>query len=204
MQLSLYGSSGPAVTQLLAEPTLPVTFKIQTSLTHHGNAVQRKRLIAAGFSYALAGFTVASATVAAGGSGGTPDGTVLLTVGGGTGTAATLSGTIMGGVLTGALHVVTGGVYSVFPTSPAAVTGGGLVGATVNLVQLTSNVNEAVEATNQVTNITVTVNPGFHSPGGVASVGGAGKFLGMTITGALAGFTMVNLELEYQESELWR
>ena len=203
-QLSIYGSSGSGVTQLLAAPTLPVTFKIQTSLSHHGNAVQRKRLIAAGFSYALAGFTVASATVAAGGSGGTPDGTVLLTVGGGTGTAATLSGTITGGVLTGALIVVSGGVYSVFPTSPAAVTGGGLIGATVNLVQLTSNVNEAVEATNQVANITVTVNPGFHSPGGVASVGGAGKYLGMTITGTLAGFTMVNLELEYQESELWR
>ena len=204
-QLSLYGSGGGSgVTQLLAEPTLPVTFKIQTSLTHHGNAVQRKRLIAAGFSYSLAGFTVASATVAAGGSGGTPDGTVLLTVSGGTGTAATLSGTITGGVLTGSLIVVTGGVYSVFPTSPAAVTGGGLVGATVTLVQQTSNVTETVEATNQATNITVAVNPGFHVPGGVASVGGAGRYLGMTITGTLAGFTMVNMELEFQDSELWR
>ena len=119
-QLSIYGSSGSGVTQLLAAPTLPVTFKIQTSLSHHGNAVQRKRLIAAGFSYNLAGLTVASATVAAGGSGGTPDGTVLLTVGGGTGTVGVvLSGTISaGGSLTGPLTVVSGGVLFGIPDQP--------------------------------------------------------------------------------------
>jgi hypothetical protein len=203
-QLSLYGSSGPDVTHLLAVPTLQVSFKIQTSLSHHGNAVQRKRLIAAGISYNLSAFTVAGATIAAGGSGGTPDGFVVLTVVGGTGTAATLSGTITGGVLTGALGALSGGVYSILPTNPAAVTGGGLVGATVNLIQGASSLTETVEATNDAINITVPLSIGFHSPGGVANVGGAGKYLGMTLTGTLSGFTIVNLEMEYQESELWR
>ena len=129
---------------------------------------------------------------------------MTLTVGGGTGTAATLSGTITGGVLTGSLIVVSGGVYSVFPTSPAAVTGGSLTGATVNLVQVTSQVIETVEGTNQSAAITVPAVVGFHSPGGVASVGGAGKYLGMTITGTLAEFTMTNMIEEYQEIELWR
>jgi hypothetical protein len=100
--------------------------------------------------------------------------------------------------------LTAGGSYSVFPTSPAAVTGSGLVGATVNLRQVPSQGIETVEATNQATNITVPVVPGFHSPGGVASVGGAGKYLGMTITGTLARFTVVNLECEFQDSELWR
>ena len=110
-----------------------------------------------------------------------------------------------GGSLTGPLTVVSGGSAFGFPADPAPVdVSAGTVGATVNLVMVPSNVIETVEATNQATNITVTVNPGFHSPGGVAGVGGAGKYLGVTITGTLAGFTMVNLELEYQESELWR
>ena len=49
-QNSLYGSSGADVTNLLANPTTAVEFKIQTALTHHGNAVQGKKAIRAGFS----------------------------------------------------------------------------------------------------------------------------------------------------------
>jgi hypothetical protein len=46
----LYGSSGSDVTQLFANAAAPVSFKIQTALTHHGNAVQGKKAIRAGFS----------------------------------------------------------------------------------------------------------------------------------------------------------
>jgi hypothetical protein len=49
-QNSLYGSSGPDVTQLVAR-TAAINWKIQTALTHHGNAVQGKAVIRAGFSY---------------------------------------------------------------------------------------------------------------------------------------------------------
>jgi hypothetical protein len=203
-QNTLYGSSGPDVTALLELPTLPVTFKIQSALTHHGNAVQRKRLLAAGFSYSLAGFTASSATIAAGGTGGTP-GAVVLAVVGGVGISAKLTGTISGGgVLTGALTLIGGGSYSTFPTSPAAVTGGGLVGATVNLVQLASNVIENLDTPINTVAITVPVVVGFHTPGGAEGVGGSSKYLGMTVAGTLAGFTMTDMLEEYQEEALWR
>ena len=48
--LSLYGSSTTDVTPLLSAPSTAVPFKIQTALTHHGNAVQGKRAIRAGFA----------------------------------------------------------------------------------------------------------------------------------------------------------
>lgn len=53
--LSLYGSSGSDLTQLFAVPGTPVTFKIQSALTHHGNAVQGKKVIRAGFAASGAG-----------------------------------------------------------------------------------------------------------------------------------------------------
>lgn len=81
---------------------------------------------------ALLNSSVASATVQAGGSGGT-NGAVVLTVVGGSGTSATLNGTIAGNALTAIGSVATAGSYTTFPPGPAAVTGGGLVGATVNL-----------------------------------------------------------------------
>jgi hypothetical protein len=49
-QNSLYGSSGPDVTQLVAR-TAAINWEIQTALTHHGNAVQGKKTVRAGFSY---------------------------------------------------------------------------------------------------------------------------------------------------------
>jgi hypothetical protein len=81
--------------------------------------------------------TVASAAIAAAGSGGT-NGTAVYQVGGGTGTAATLNVTIAGGVLSAVNSVASAGSYTVFPPSPAALTyvsgtGTGLTGATVNL-----------------------------------------------------------------------
>lgn len=48
---SLYGTlTGTDVTQLFAAPNTPVTFKAITSLTPHGNAVQGKKIIRAGFT----------------------------------------------------------------------------------------------------------------------------------------------------------
>lgn len=46
----LYGSSGNDITQLVESPTTPVMFKIQSALTHHGNAVQGKKFIRMGFA----------------------------------------------------------------------------------------------------------------------------------------------------------
>lgn len=48
------GSSGTDITQLLADSTVPVAFKWQTSLSHHGNAVQRKKTIRAGYAVTAA------------------------------------------------------------------------------------------------------------------------------------------------------
>jgi len=51
----LYGSTTADVTQLLARASTPVAFRIQSSLSHHGNAVQLKKMIRAGFAYRLTG-----------------------------------------------------------------------------------------------------------------------------------------------------
>ena len=53
-QNSLYGSFGSDIRQLFAAPTIPIAFKAITALTHHGNAVQGKKAIRAGFSSQLA------------------------------------------------------------------------------------------------------------------------------------------------------
>ena len=42
-QTFTYATSGNDITNICANPLTPVTFKLQTALTHHGNAVQRKR-----------------------------------------------------------------------------------------------------------------------------------------------------------------
>jgi hypothetical protein len=49
------GSSGMDITQLLADATVPVSFRWQTSLSHHGNAVQRKKTIRAGYAVTSTG-----------------------------------------------------------------------------------------------------------------------------------------------------
>jgi hypothetical protein len=45
-----YASSGSDITQIFGSATVPVAFKAQTALTHHGNAVQRKRTQRAGWA----------------------------------------------------------------------------------------------------------------------------------------------------------
>jgi hypothetical protein len=48
--ITLYSSSGTDVTPLFAIPNAPINWKIQSALTHHGNAVQGKKVVRAGFS----------------------------------------------------------------------------------------------------------------------------------------------------------
>jgi hypothetical protein len=45
-----YSSSGSDITQILSSVTTPVAFTARTALTHHGNAVQRKRTQHAGWA----------------------------------------------------------------------------------------------------------------------------------------------------------
>lgn len=50
-----FGSSGTDITQLLGNATIPVSFTVQTALSHHGNAVQRKKLLAGGTALTTTG-----------------------------------------------------------------------------------------------------------------------------------------------------
>lgn len=85
---------------------------------------------------------VISATVHAGGSGGTT-GVVTVTGTTGTGTKFKANGTISGGALTGPLTIANSGSYTVQPTSLTAesVAGGGLTGAQVSLVMTGDSIN---------------------------------------------------------------
>jgi hypothetical protein len=109
-------------------PTTAVAFKIQSALTHHGNAVQGKRVIRAGFTSQVgsnSAFTVTVDTEA------------------GLGTELTLD-----------------------------------ANAGVSLV-------------------------GGASAGGTP-VSAAGIYLGITITGTLAGMVMTNMIIEAQDTSLWK
>ena len=128
-QLSLFGSSGPDVTNLLMNAGLPVPIRIQSSLTHHGNAVQGKKFIRAGFS----------------------------------------SDSANGGV----------------------------------------QVSISLDTESGSNNYELNVAKGFSMVGGsndanAEPLGGSGAYLGLTITGDFAGFTMDNLIIEYQETALWK
>lgn len=99
---------------------------------------------------------VVSATVAAGGSGGTP-GTQTVTGTTGTGTKFTASVTVSGGgAITAVLSILTGGSYTVNPTTLTAepVTGASLTGAQLNVVMGVSTitiVNPGVFTTTSLT-----------------------------------------------------
>ena len=117
-----FASSGQDITQILGNPTTPVQFKVQTALTHHGNAVQRKKILA-----------------------------------GGTAMTTTGSGTV-----------------------------------TVNF-----------DTENGTIAKTYSLGTGFQLPSGYSGVEGSGRYLGMTVTGTLAGFTFTDGALEYQETSVW-
>jgi hypothetical protein len=118
----LFSSSGQDITQLLGNPSAAVAFKFQTALSHHGNAVQRKKMLAGG-------------------------------------TALTTTGS-------GSLSVS-------FDTENGSVSK------------------------------TYTLGTGFQLPSGASGVEGSGRYLGMTITGTLAGFTFTNAAIEFQETSVW-
>jgi hypothetical protein len=115
----VFASSGSDITNILANPAGQVPFKMQTALTHHGNAVQRKKTIRGGF----AATAIANVTMTA--SMDTDEGTQSY------------------------------------------------------LRKLAS---------------------GFQAL--TAQEDGSGRYLGATITGTLANFTMTNLTLEYQETNV--
>jgi hypothetical protein len=50
-----FATSGQDITQILGSATTPVTFKLQTALTHHGNAVQRKKTMRGGAAVTASG-----------------------------------------------------------------------------------------------------------------------------------------------------
>jgi hypothetical protein len=119
-----FATSGSDITQILANPAAPVTFKLQTSLTHHGNAVQKKKIINGGLAVTLA------------------------------------SG--------------TGNIIVNYDTE------NGSFAKTYPLIA------------------------GFQLPSGSSGPEGSGRYLGLTITGTLAGATLTNCALEEQENALWK
>jgi hypothetical protein len=114
-----FATSGSDITNILASATTPVPFKIQTALTHHGNAVQRKKTIRGGF-------------------------------------AATASANV--------------------------------------------NMTAALDTDEGTQSYQRKLISGFQAL--TAQEDGSGRYLGATVTGSLAGFTMTNLTIEYQETNV--
>lgn len=115
----VFASSGSDITNILANASTPVPFKMQTALTHHGNAVQRKKTIRGGF----AATAIANVTMTA--------------------TMDTDEGT----------------------------------------QRYLRNLQNGFQAL-------------------TAQEDGSGRYLGATVTGTLSNFTMTNLTLEYQETNV--
>jgi hypothetical protein len=114
-----FATSGSDITQILGSATTPVPFKLQTALTHHGNAVQRKKTIRGGF-------------------------------------AATASANV--------------------------------------------NMTAALDTDEGTQSYQRKLVSGFQAL--TAQEDGSGRYLGATVTGSLAGFTMTNLTIEYQETNV--
>lgn len=123
---------------------------------------------------------VQSATMSAGGTGGTP-GYALLTGTTGTGTKATYYGYISaGGVLTGPLLVWKQGQYSVNPSNPDAVTGGGLSGASVAPTMASGS----ADGFGSLISGMITVNFGGSPASTVGGVSIGDGIFGMAVTGS--------------------
>ena len=112
-----FASSGNDITNILADPTVPVKFKAQSALTHHGNAIQRKKMSHVGLAV----------------------------------------------------------------TGPS---GGGTLTVTADTDNGSQTYTRAVVS-------------GFQFIGFGAD--GSGEYLGMTVTGTMAGFTFTNVAGDYQE-----
>ena len=114
-----FSSSGSDITQICANAGATVPFKMQTALTHHGNAIQRKKTLRGGF-------------------------------------AAT---------------------------------------AVANV-----SFTETIDTDEGSQSYTKAAAKGFQALS--ATEDGAGRYLGATVTGTLANFTMTNLTIEYQETNV--
>jgi hypothetical protein len=117
--VTTYCSSGSDLTPMFGNPNIAVNFTLRTALSHHGNAVEKKKIMNAGEAVSLS----------------TGTGTVTV-------------------------------IYETEKTTSS------------NSYSLVS---------------------GFQLPGGADGAEGSGCYLGMTITGTLAGFTITNGSIEFQE-----
>lgn len=151
--------------------------------------------IAGGTNSIAAVFTVthtqvASATVAAAGTGGTP-GTATVTGTTGTGTKFEASVTISGGgAISSVNSITTGGDYTVNPTSLTAepVTGGGLTGAQLNVKMGVLSVTPSIVGS-------YTALPS--SPVAQAATSGAGTGATFNVVWGILGGTVVNAGAGY-------
>lgn len=127
-----------------------------------------------GTQFTITATQVVSASVNAGGSGGS-DGTRTVTGTTGTGTKFQASVTVSGGAITAVLSITVAGPYSVNPTSLAAepVTGASLSGATLTLIM-------GVATTGSIGNIG---NYQYASSNPIAQASSSGAGLGATFNG---------------------
>lgn len=214
-----FGSSGGDITQILGSATTPVAFKAQSSLTHHGNAVQRKKIIRGGFAAttALPPWNVATVY-------GIGDYVTWLTVSyisqitpntGNDPTNTTTSPPVwvsttsynLGAVVTGSngetYSSLGGGNTGHDPVTDAGAhwLDLGVKAAWLPVTSAAETLVMTVDTENGSLNYTKALSVGFQAGGW--SVDGAGKYLGMTITGTLAGFTLTDMAIEFQETSLW-
>jgi hypothetical protein len=102
--LTVVASSGTDVTPIIINATAPVTFKFQTALTHHGNAVQRKKTLQYGWAMtAPASSTVTVSLDSDEGSQSFTSPTLATGFGTYTATNPNVSGTFLGLTVTGTL-----------------------------------------------------------------------------------------------------
>lgn len=134
-------TTGPGTGATFATTMFAKTFTVATAQSGAGNYVPGDTITLTGGTFTAAPVLtvthtkVQSATVAAGGSGGT-DGTQTVTGTTGTGTKFTASVTVASGAITAVLSITTGGDYTVNPTSLTnePVTGASLTGAELHVV----------------------------------------------------------------------
>lgn len=133
-------TTGPGSGATFATTMFAKTLTVATPQSGAGSYVPGNTITLTGGTFTSAAVLtvthtlVQSATVAAGGSGGT-DGTQTVTGTTGTGTKFTASVTVAGGAITAVLSITAGGDYTVNPTilTNEPVTGASLAGAQLNI-----------------------------------------------------------------------
>lgn len=139
--LPTVGTLGPGSGATFSTEMSILTASVVTSQSGAGSYAPGDTIVPAAGTSSVAGVLkvsttgVKSATVAAGGSGGT-NGTQTVTGTTGTGTKFTASVTVSGGAITAVLSILTAGSYTANPTvlTNEPVTGAGLSGAALSVV----------------------------------------------------------------------